>query len=282
MQGDFKTRLSDFSSRTGKENKEHNVLRESVFFTAEQHSMSDLTRSKISNLPGHKKMFMGDNLQMVAVVQAIEIDRLRIDNDELSIRLKEFEHKIFNAQNYEVQIRELTEKLFELEREKEGWSSENHKLTLVCQQLYGQLEDWKRKYSEVDLSLKDRFQQEQARNYELGQELERWRNRYTAMEKAKNKELDDLRLSMESQRKSVLDREIRELTIKFQGERGILEAEIRKLRDLLESRSKELGEQSQRVSRLEMALEESRRSHSTIQDLENKLTLLSQEVLRLN
>jgi hypothetical protein len=43
-----------------------------------------------------------------------------------------------------------------------------------------------------------------------------------ASEKSKAKELDDLRLMMESQRKSMLDREMRELTIKFQAERGNL------------------------------------------------------------
>lgn len=48
--------------------------------------------------------------------------------------------------------------------------------------------------------------------------------------------MEDLRLMMESQRKSMLDREIKELTLKFGSERQNLEKEIRKAREALESR----------------------------------------------
>lgn len=63
---------------------------------------------------------------------------------------------------------------------------------------------------------------ERARAAELLQEIDRWKFRYMSAEKSKAKELDDLRLMMESQRKSMLDREIRELTLRFQTERGTL------------------------------------------------------------
>ena len=40
-------------------------------------------------------------------------------------------------------------------------------------------------------------------------EIQKWKNRYQATEKSKIKELEDLRSMMESQRKSMIDREIR-------------------------------------------------------------------------
>lgn len=43
------------------------------------------------------------------------------------------------------------------------------------------------------------------------------------MEVSKSREMEDLRLMMESQRKSTLDREIKELTLKFGSERQNLE-----------------------------------------------------------
>jgi hypothetical protein len=46
--------------------------------------------------------------------------------------------------------------------------------------------------------------------------------RYNAIEKSKTKELEDLRAMLESQRKSMVDREIREMTIRFQNERSTL------------------------------------------------------------
>lgn len=57
---------------------------------------------------------------------------------------------------------------------------------------------------------------ERAHSEELMAEIQRWKVRYMAAEKSKAKELDDLRMMMESQRKSMFDREIRQITIKFQ------------------------------------------------------------------
>ena len=44
--------------------------------------------------------------------------------------------------------------------------------------------------------------------------------------------MEDMKTMMENQRKSVIDREIKELTLKFGSERQGLEKEIRKLREL--------------------------------------------------
>lgn len=107
---------------------------------------------------------------------------------------------------------------------------EIEKLNLISQQLYTELEEMKRRYAEVDLTLRDKFEMERNRNNELMQDIERWKARYMAAERSKDKELEDLRQMLESQRKSMIDREIRELTLRFQTDRGNLENEIRKLR----------------------------------------------------
>jgi hypothetical protein len=39
----------------------------------------------------------------------------------LRVKLKELERQLFNSANYEVQIRELTEKCFSMEREREEY-----------------------------------------------------------------------------------------------------------------------------------------------------------------
>ena len=43
---------------------------------------------------------------------------------------------MFNAQSYEVQIRELNEKCFSLEREREEYRDEIDKLGKICETLY--------------------------------------------------------------------------------------------------------------------------------------------------
>jgi septum formation inhibitor MinC len=105
-----------------------------------------------------------------------------------------------------VQIRELTEKCFSLENERSKYAEETEKLNLICHQLYTELEEWKRKYAEIDLTLKDKYEIERNKNNELAQDIERWKARYMAAEKSKAQELEDLRQMMESQRKSVVDR----------------------------------------------------------------------------
>ncbi len=94
----------------------------------------------------------------------MEIERLSLEIESNRIKIKDFERQIFNAQNYEVQIRELTEKLFGYEMERTKYQEENEKLNVICHQLYTELEELKRKYSEIDLTMKDKFDMERARN----------------------------------------------------------------------------------------------------------------------
>ena len=50
------------------------------------------------------------------VFQAIEIERMTTEVEVLRMKEKQYERDKFNSQNYEVQIRELTEKCFAYER----------------------------------------------------------------------------------------------------------------------------------------------------------------------
>ena len=143
-------------------------------------SYDELRKSRIQNLPNYRKTNLGDNLPFVVVFQTIEIERLSAEIESNRIKIKEFERQIFNAQNYEVQIRELTEKCFSLENERSKYAEETEKLNMICHQLYTELEDWKRKYAEIDLTLKDKYEMERNRNNELAQDIERWKSRYMA------------------------------------------------------------------------------------------------------
>jgi len=57
-------------------------------------------------------------------------------------------------------------------------------------------------------------------------DVENWKLRYTQ----KEREIADLKASMETQRRSFVDREIRELTAKFMKDKAELENENRRLR----------------------------------------------------
>ena len=90
----------------------------------------DMRKSKIQNLPSFKKTNLGENMPFVVVFQAIEIERLSTEVESNRVKIKDFERQIFNAQNYEVQIRELTEKCFSLEMERGKLMEEIEKLNV--------------------------------------------------------------------------------------------------------------------------------------------------------
>lgn len=54
----------------------------------------------------------------------------------------------------------------------------------------------KNKLTDIDFSLKQKYEAERSKNSDLAQEIEKWKSRYQASEKSKAKELEDLRNMM--------------------------------------------------------------------------------------
>lgn len=104
----------------------------------------------------------------------------------------------------------------------------------------------------------------------LIEEIEAWRSRYENLERFKAREFEDLRTHTEAIRKSQLDREIRDLTIKHQNERMKLEAENKRLEGLLELRNGEL-----------VILKGRDQREGKIPRLEERVFLLTSEIERL-
>ena len=71
------------------------------------------------------------------------------------------------------------------------------------------------------------FEQKEAtyrqKNQELLQEIEREKGNSVLLERSKNKALDEMKLLMESQRKAIVDREMKELSIRHQNEKSAYE-----------------------------------------------------------
>jgi hypothetical protein len=72
-------------------------------------------------LPNYKKSNLGENVSFIVVFQTIEIERLSNEIELLRVKLKEAERQLFNAANYEIQIKELTEKVFSYENQLEDY-----------------------------------------------------------------------------------------------------------------------------------------------------------------
>lgn len=72
------------------------------------------------------------------------------------------------------------------------------------------------------------------------------------------------------------------MTIRFQNERSSLENEIRKGREQLENRNRQIEDYRQKIQRLDIQVMELRNYESTIAQNENKIAMMSQEMMRLN
>lgn len=96
-------------------NESQHIMRTHLWNALEPGDPYDITKSLIATMPGHKKLFMGDNVEMVAFLQAAEIERLIEYLDEYRIKYKEVERQQLDRHSYEVQIKELAERCAESE-----------------------------------------------------------------------------------------------------------------------------------------------------------------------
>lgn len=115
---------------------------------------------------------------------------------------------------------------------------------------------------------------------ELQQEVERWKNRCQAVERRKSKDMEELKSLMENQRKSTVDREMREMAIRTQSEKSALENEIRKCKEMLASRDSEIDGLRRRNNKLEDKVGEIEEWKANAASCEDKVQLLNAELSR--
>lgn len=130
---------------------------------------------------------------------------------------RDWDRQRLNYENYEVQIRELTEKCHFYEMHREGIEEELERMKDFCEKLVVQVEESRLKSREYEPGLKEKYQLERARNEQLQVEVDRWRNRYSSLEVSRTKELEEVRNDLESRRRSQINRETRELAIKHEN-----------------------------------------------------------------
>lgn len=87
---------------------------------------------------------------------------------------------------------------------------------------------------------------------------------------------------MENQRKSSIEREIKEAAIRFQNERAKLESEVRKNRQLLANRDNEIEELREKCQRFENEMTDLKNYEGVIAENGDKILMLTNELHRVN
>ena len=91
-----------------------------------------------------------------------------------------------------------------------------------------------------------------------------------------------MRVQFETQRKSYINREIKELTIKYENELQTMVAELRKSREENDWRMSEVHRLQHQLNGFDLREQEVRGIEERMDEYENKFVMLSQENYRLN
>jgi chromosome segregation ATPase len=116
----------------------------------------------------------------------------------------------------------------------------------------------------------------------LKSDIQTWRAKFDALERSKNNELQELRMTFENQTKSVFQKEVRELQTRFDSERSQFEVDMRRLREGLENKNRESGELNRQIQELSQKLRQLSVFEQKASDYEGKIVMASQEIERLN
>ncbi len=54
-------------------------------------------------------------------------------------------------------------------------------MNTICERLYEELEQMKRKYEDIDPAIKEKYRLEKSRNDQLYQDLEKWKRKFSSL-----------------------------------------------------------------------------------------------------
>ena len=122
-----------------------------------------------------RKIQTGQNLEVVCFLMSVEIERLRGENDQWRNRYSELERRSTDRSSLDISLRNLTIELNEYKARANTVISENERLKSVIIPLQNEVDLWKRKYSEVDVTTNNRY-------ILLAKENEEWKLRSQKLE----------------------------------------------------------------------------------------------------
>lgn len=142
-------------------------------------------------------------------------------------RLKEIEKKDLDRHSYEIQIKELTEKAFDSDR----FRKESDKWREFSQKQAVEIEEYKKKVSEVDSNIQGKYHKalKQIENMhkdnsdmknDLNQaiaDINAWRAKFDALERTKNREIDEIKNSFENNKRFEIERELKDSQVRAQN-----------------------------------------------------------------
>ena len=164
-----------------------------------------MRRSVIQVMETEKNTFpMGRDLPTLVFLLSVEIERLNGEVDSWKLRYSDLDRRISDRASIEESLRIESLKVLELKNQLTLVMQENNSYKIMIGNLQSELESWKSKYNSFDFSLQGKWELSERRVKEVTMEVELWQKRYKDLERAKDKEMEELRLTFEARRKSYI------------------------------------------------------------------------------
>lgn len=71
-------------------------------------------------------------------------------------------------------------------------------------------------------------------------DINAWRAKFEALERTKNREIDEIKSSFENNKRYEIERELKESQSRYQNEKALFDMELKRSKDLLDSKNKEI------------------------------------------
>lgn len=164
-----------------------------------------MRRSVIQVIETEKNNFpMGRDLPTLVFLLSVEIERLNGEVDSWKLRYSDLDRRISDRASIEESLRIESLKVLELKNQLSLVLQENNSYKMLMGNLQGELESWKSKYNSFDFSIQSKWELSERRLKEVSMEVEMWQKRYKDLERAKDREMEELRLTFEARRKSYI------------------------------------------------------------------------------
>jgi chromosome segregation ATPase len=113
-------------------------------------------------------------------------------------------------------------------------------------------------------------------------DINAWKAKFDALERTKNREMEEVKSSFENSKRFEIERELREFQSKYQNERGIFELEMKRAKDAIEAKNKEIEDLRLNISQFSRKMQDYSKVAERYEDLEGKIGMATEEIERLN
>lgn len=105
-----------------------------------------------------------------------------------------------------------------------------------------------------------------------------WKAKLDALERTKNREIEEIKNSFESSKRMEIERELREVQSRSQNERGIFEMEIKRAKEAIDAKNKEIEDLRNNISQFSRKMQDYSKVAERYEDLEGKIGMATEEI----